>query len=268
MMPGRILFGSCPLCGCTEMVLVREAPCDWHSLYRDGLGRTMRWMNCLACGHVFVDGYFNPAALDLLFQGTHHDQRPGADVEGQRQVWARTVERVTDRLPRPPADWLDVGTGNGSLMFTAAEWGYRAVGLDLRPETVAALREWGYDCHLEDLLDHQPERPYQVLSMCDVLEHIPYPKAALRHARRLITDDGILVVSLPSYDSPAWRLIDREGRNPYWGELEHYHNFSRERLIALLAETGFGFVQYAVSPRWRVTMEVLARPRLSTPPED
>jgi hypothetical protein len=69
----------------------------------------------------------------------------------------------------------------------------------------------------------------------------------------------VLFVSMPNYDCMAWRLLDAGNANPYWGELEHFHNFSRARLSALLSEQGFEPVQYAVSERYRVCMEIIAR---------
>jgi hypothetical protein len=47
--------------------------------------------------------------------------------------------------------------------------------------------------------------------------------------------------------------------NPYWGEIEHYHNFGRRRLYALLEEHGFEPARYGVSFRYRACMEVIAR---------
>ena len=44
--------------------------------------------------------------------------------------------------------------------------------------------------------------------------------------------------------------MDARGTNPYWGELEHFHNFSRDTLHRLLRDTGFRPVHYAVSERF------------------
>ncbi|MEU6090744.1 hypothetical protein ABZ865_28835 [Streptomyces sp. NPDC047085] len=49
-------------------------------------------------------------------------------------------------------------------------------------------------------------------------------------AHRLLREDGVIFASMPSYDCAAWRLLDAGNANPYWGELEHFHNFSRQRL--------------------------------------
>jgi hypothetical protein len=52
--------------------------------------------------------------------------------------------------------------------------------------------------------------------------------------------------------------LHANGANRYWGEIEHYHNFSRGRLYALLKEHGFQPVEYSVSERHRAGMEVIA----------
>lgn len=64
---------------------------------------------------------------------------------------------------------------------------------------------------------------------------------------------------MPNSESMLWRALDQTKTNPYWGELEHYHNFSRTRLYQLLEETGFEPVIYGISERYRACMEVIAR---------
>jgi hypothetical protein len=44
-----------------------------------------------------------------------------------------------------------------------------------------------------------------------------------------------------------------------WSELEHFHNFSRRRLYALLAEMGFKPLRYGVSLRSVIGMEIIAQ---------
>lgn len=47
--------------------------------------------------------------------------------------------------------------------------------------------------------------------------------------------------------------------NPYWGELEHFHNFGGARLYSLLEAHGFQPLHYTISQRYRVGMEIIAR---------
>jgi protein O-GlcNAc transferase len=98
---------------------------------------------------------------------------------------------------------------------------------------------------------------YSVISMADVLKHMPFPVAALAAAHRLLQQHGVLCLSMPM-DNIVWRLMHANGVNPYSGEIEHYHNFSRKRLFALLQSQGFQPVEYSVSERYRVCMQVIA----------
>jgi protein O-GlcNAc transferase len=47
----------------------------------------------------------------------------------------------------------------------------------------------------------------------------------------------------------VWRLLHANGIDPYCSEIEHYHNFSRKRLYALLQNHGFRPVEYPISER-------------------
>ncbi|MFD8631517.1 class I SAM-dependent methyltransferase [Streptomyces sp. NPDC059533] len=259
--PGRSRhpYDACPLCSAPDISELRTGDCSHHALYKPVVSPLMVWMRCGACGHVFTEGYFTDEVRAEVFSSTQPNQRPGADFEQNRYVSARIVERVARHAP--DGAWLDVGFGNGSLLFTAEEWGFQPRGLDLRPATVQAMRALGIDAHCADLTALDEPGRYSVISLADVLEHMPYPGQGLVAAHRLLREDGVLFASMPHYDCAAWRLLDARNANPYWGELEHFHNFSRARFYSLLEEHGFEPLQYAVSERYRLCMEVIARRR-------
>jgi len=237
--------------------MLRTGDCSRHPLYRPVVAPVMTWMRCAPCGHVFTDGYFTPEVAAEIFQRTNPGQQPGAAFEQNRMVSARIVERVARHVAS--GAWLDVGFGNGSLLFTAQEWGFRPMGLDLRLPSVGALQRLGIEARCAELTTLDEAGAFAVISLADVLEHMPFPKQGLAAAHRLLRPDGVLFASMPNYDCMAWRLLDASNANPYWGELEHFHNFSRARLSARLVEQGFEPVQYAVSERYRVCMEIIAR---------
>lgn len=259
----RIPYERCPLCESAERDEIGTFDCSLHPSYKPPLPRTIRWLRCAGCGHIHVDGYFSPAALEVLFSSSNEHQTPGSAFETQRVVSAAMVEKVCARQRRQGGRWLDVGFGNGALITTAAEFGFRALGLDLRAANVEMMREFGLEAYAVPFESFQAEVPLDVISMADVLEHMPFPKSALRHARDLLVADGLLLVSMPNADSFLWQILTRQNANPYWMEIEHYHNFGRRRLYALLRECGFEPVQFGVSVRYRACMEVLARKRAS-----
>lgn len=256
-MQERIPFGKCPLCECPELADSAKGDVSGHPLYHPSLEQIVQWRRCTGCGHVFTEGYFSDDALKLIFSRTHENQQAGFDLEQQRYLSARIVEKVLPYVKS--GTWLDVGFGNGSLLFTAQEYGFTPLGLDLRAENVKAMTALGIEAHCKDLADLSRDTACAVVSMADVLEHAPYPKKTLQAARRLLSDNGVLFVSLPNMESMAWRAMDRQRANPYWAEIEHYHNFGRSRLYALLSEMGFEPVRYGISERYRAGMEVIAK---------
>jgi SAM-dependent methyltransferase len=254
----RDLYAACPLCDGIE--LDRVATVNWSgspqfARTRNRLSPLMHWKRCRRCGHIFTDGYFRPEAYSILMEGANAGQVFGQDFEQYRVISARMIEKVLPFADR--GRWLDVGFGNGSLLLTAKEYGFEVVGCDLRAASVDAIRAVGIEAHCTDITQLQAA-PVKVISMADVLEHMPFPKLGLRAAHRLLEPGGVLFVSMPNSESPAWDILTRANANPYWGEIEHYHNFGRSRLFSLLEEMGFRPLRYGISERYRVCMEVIA----------
>jgi 2-polyprenyl-3-methyl-5-hydroxy-6-metoxy-1,4-benzoquinol methylase len=210
----------------------------------------------MSCAHVFTEGYYTQESCDIIFSKTHENQKVGGPLEQNRVISAKMVEKV---LPYADAGiWLDVGFGNGSLLFTAQEYGFRPVGVDLRRDNVSIMRSLGIEAYCEDLNVVTLSEECSVVSMADVLEHVPYPHETLKASARLLKEGGVLLISMPNSENIIWRALDQQNANPYWGEIEHYHNFSRTRLYALLSEHGFTPVRYGISERYRVCMEIVA----------
>lgn len=226
-------------------------------------------MCCTGCGHIHSQNYWTEEGLAQVFSRSHSYQMAGGDPDQKRQLWKPVVDNVLrirggypHVLTRPQAPgWLDVGCGDGALVMTADEYGFNAVGLDARKETVRALQSTGYQSMLGDFLNvNLSFRPF-VISMMDVLEHIPWPSRALDRVRSMLDPEGVLVISLPNTDSSTWRMLDRSHGNPYWIEIEHYHNFSRLSLTSFLAAHGFDVAYYDIPFRYKAQMELYATMR-------
>jgi ubiquinone/menaquinone biosynthesis C-methylase UbiE len=73
---------------------------------------------------------------------THHPESRGFRRAGSREdsAWVRALSEL---LPDPPADVLDVGTGTEFVARTAASLGHRVVGIDLSAKMVDVARSRG-----------------------------------------------------------------------------------------------------------------------------
>jgi SAM-dependent methyltransferase len=69
-----------------------------------------------------------------------YDQHPLSRVHA-RQARSAWEAILTEALPAPPADVLDVGTGTGFLAVVMAGLGHRVTGIDLATDMLAVARE-------------------------------------------------------------------------------------------------------------------------------
>ena len=254
----RERYTACPLCEAPEFVPIVESDCTRHPLYGPEIPPKMQWVGCIRCGHMFTDGYFTSEVFENLMQRVQPHSISVEDVEPARVASAAIVDNVANVLETLEGRWLDVGFGSGVLLATANEFGFETVGIDSCEQSVKDLHGLGYDVRCQDFQAMEDDKGFDVISMADVLEHMPFPGEALKRARALMPRGGALFISMPNTDCLTWKLLDRDGKNPYWSELEHYHNFGREHLYWLLERHGFKPCYYAVSTRDRAAMEVIA----------
>ncbi|MBS0233696.1 MAG: tetratricopeptide repeat protein [Proteobacteria bacterium] len=250
----RETYAGCPLCSCVDASPETEARVTNHPLYNSALPPTVKWCRCESCDHIFAEGYLTPAGLEILRPATA-GSIVGKDAENSRKASARIVSRIARSLS--DGDWLDIGFGNASLLFTAAEWGFTPVGVDANEANVGKLERFGYEAHC-DLADLKDENRFSVVSLQDGLDRVPYPGRTLDAIHRMTRPQGLLVLSMPNRDTIVWRALDATGTNPYWAEIERYHVFTRARLVDLLEAHGFGFVEYNISEEHRSAMEIIA----------
>jgi 2-polyprenyl-3-methyl-5-hydroxy-6-metoxy-1,4-benzoquinol methylase len=79
-----------------------------------------------------------------------------------------------------------------------------------------------------------PDRPFDVIVMSHVIEHVPDPLHFLTHVRKMINKDGILYIATPN-------VVCWESRLDGWASYEPYHliYFSPSTIKLALERSGF-----------------------------
>jgi SAM-dependent methyltransferase len=104
--------------------------------------------------------------------------------------------------------WLDIGCGSGTLLRAAGAEGWDAVGTEIAPAIVDAMRAHGLDARLglTQELD-LPSGGFDVVSAIEVLEHVPDPDDLIAEAARLLRPGGALYVTTPHGRGISSRLL-------------------------------------------------------------
>ena len=260
-------FPACPLCESASVTL-GFADCSREDLWHTALPPAIEWMRCPSCDHVHKRHYWTPAGMAEVFRDA--STKPIADAPGiidaGRATWTKVVEKAVGRLggyanilsrPNRPA-WVDVGCGDGALVMTAADYGFAAVGLDTRLDAVKCIQELGFNAMQHDFITLKFEIVVDVLSMMNVLDHTPYPNETLRKAAQVLRPGGLMILGMPDRMSSSWKAMDAAKANPYWSQLDRHHNFSRDRIIALLCASDFELIDFSLSDRQHAQMEFYA----------
>lgn len=135
----------------------------------------------------------------------------------------------------PPADFLEVGPGQGAIAELARAAGYRYRAVEPSPVLAGALRERGFDVEQA----FTPPLPAADLSQDvvyadQVLEHmsgIDAARAWVTEALRVLRPGGLLFVVVPDY---------LKERGFFW-DIDYTHNFitTERRMRQLLYDGGF-----------------------------
>lgn len=132
-----------------------------------------------------------------------------------------TREELLPFVPSTAHRILDVGCGTGGFGRTLREYRPRLElwGIEPEPPAAAAAREV-YDHVRQGFFPDErlglPPSSFDTVFMLDVLEHMIEPEAALEGARHLMTEDGVVVASIPNARNFAvWWPLVRHGEWTY-----------------------------------------------------
>jgi len=235
----------CNLCGADDCrvripsTLERRAREGWdaYACTNGGYGYHGPIVACQECGFVYADP--RPQSTEVLdiYEAVQDplyvEEREGRVLTFEHHL--RPLERVTG--PAQGRRLLDVGAHTGVFVDIATRHGWDAWGVEPSTWAVEQARAQGLQMHCGTLEDGLfPAGHFSVVTMWDVIEHVPDPFGALQAAWRALEPGGLLVVHTMDIDSLFSRLMGR--RWPWYMEM-HLFYFSRRTLAAMLDKAGF-----------------------------
>lgn len=197
------------------------------------------------CGLEWQRPFPSEEELAALYRADYFE-RWGVGTSEERMARVRVMKEATYRaflarvLAQRPRGGrlLDVGCAFGFLLGVAGELGFDAYGLDPNVDAVSvARREFG-DRVQAGMLSPEafPGLGFDVLTLIDVLEHVPDPRALLDAAAGVLRPGGVLAAVLPNAASFVRRLLGR--RWPHYAP-EHLYHWTPAALRRFLSENGW-----------------------------
>lgn len=173
--------------------------------------------------------------------------------------WRARTELIlgTLRTLRPEQGWkriLDIGCGDGLFFDQLAEFG-EVEGVETSAELVRPDNPHRDAIHIGPFdQSFQPEKPYSLILMLDVLEHLENPIAALAHATDLLAPGGVMVVTVPAFMS-LWTAHDVLNR--------HFTRYTKGTFREVADRAGFQIQHERYFCHWTFPAKLAVRIRES-----
>ena len=247
----------CPLCQKKETVLR-------YTLSQ----KKIFW--CRLCRTFFVDPFPSESSLSELYE-TSAAEFQSKYFESFQRLRSRSFTRGLETLsrfgrhpgePRSPrfageagrrGILLDIGTGLGFFLTQARRAGWEVEGLELSEKLSQYARQTLKLPVEVGTLDSAflAKGRYDVITLWDVIEHLPDPKGALLRIRDLLVPRGVVVIRTPLCDSLIPRTLGllyrlSFGRVRFGFEKlfsEHLFHFSEEGIRRLVERCGFRILE-------------------------
>ncbi len=236
---------SCELCRYDQFEPFREIP---------RLNRKI--VKCRNCGFIFVNP-MEMSSLTLDFEGGEkrelkyrrmkcvaeqegkHDEEVINREETVRTLHFRSRKEIIEKHLNG-GRLLDVGCGRGFFLcnFVGSNVDYLGVEPRKRIGEEAGKRVGADKIFCGTLKEAElPSARFDVVTMINLIEHLPSPADTLKEANRVMKEGAVLLIETPNVDSFVTAILGH--RWHAFLESEHHCFFSARTLEKMLNKTGF-----------------------------
>ncbi len=142
---------------------------------------------------------------------------------------------------------LDIGAGTGAFANTMKKNGWEVIGLE--PDITAreqAIKNYQLQLDLPNSIDHLKAASFNAITLWHVLEHVHDLKGYWNHFKKLLSNQGQLIIAVPNYTSQ-----DAQHYGQYWAAYDvprHLYHFSPQSIEQLASQ--YGFTLKSIHPMW------------------
>ncbi len=169
-------------------------PVNEIDLQRCNLPEKVELLECSACGFQFFDSNF---AGDGLF----YQKLASQDDIYYNAIRPEFATAIVHAEKKKYQTIIDIGCGSGNFLDLAKDAGLRTTGMELNEHAAKVARAKGHAI-LPGILTvdflASNKLKYDMVTLFQVIEHLPDPIAFLKLAKCLINDGGTLMFSVPN----------------------------------------------------------------------
>lgn len=221
---------DCPLCSSQDYAV-------WHEDY-------FRVVKCDKCGLHYTNPRTACGELTAQYSSIDYSHGPlGYLFHPENEFWPQQMEefqRAVRRLKKvkPKGKLLDIGCLFGGLLLAARAKGYEVSGVEVSHQAVEyASKKFGLNIFGGTIFEANfPGSAFDIITMTDVLDHVPKPLMVLQEVHRILKPGGVALIQAPDFESHRFRTMGTGAPEILPGHLVY---FTRSTMAAALEKSGF-----------------------------
>jgi 2-polyprenyl-3-methyl-5-hydroxy-6-metoxy-1,4-benzoquinol methylase len=215
---------QCLICGGTKHTKVYEL-------------KNSKLYACNVCGLKYIFPFPDSSSLNKYYNNfvIENNEMINKNILNDSKRAIKLIEKY-----RNIGSLIDCGAGRGYLLKEALNNGWKIDGIDLSSKNISYAQKYfdilikkGNIYDIKNILHNK----YDVAVMCQVIEHLKYPKKAMVNIYKLLKENGLLYISTPNINSLS-SLVEKQNFD-YILPDEHIAYYSLTTLTKLLLMCGF-----------------------------
>ena len=205
--------------------------------------------SCNNCSFVFTQNIPTQATIGPYYQSedyiSHSDTKEGlinSLYHTVREWMLKSKFSLLNRYSKEKT-LLDVGTGTGYFLNFMKNKGYKVLGVEVDEDARNFGKEkFGLEILApKKMLENGIHEKFDAITMWHVLEHLHEPDAYFSSYKKLLNEDGILVIAVPNCAS-----YDAKHYGKYWAAYDvprHLWHFTPSTMEKLGERNGFKLIE-------------------------
>ena len=251
------------ICGSSTFKTISENVFDDRYGYPD----KFELLKCVNCSHIILNIEKNQINFDSLY-GKYYPRKNLTSIDvknGSRKIAGlkNKIKLYLEGLSNQGQIYaqrgmkvLDFGCGAGYSLVEMSEIGVDCYGIEADTNVKIIAKELGLKLHVGTLEDSPFKNiKFDLIILNQVLEHVPDPIHLIDKFKSMLSENGIIVISVPNVDSIYRKIFKFKWIN--WHIPYHIHHFNKETVSELFKRNGYKIIKVkTVTPNLWTSLQI------------
>ena len=201
-------------------------------------------VKCKNCKFIYLNPRIKQKIIDKGYAFSK-DRKFVSQNKNRIKTFKNTLDLLSNQIDFSDKKILDIGSGGGAFLKACKDRNIIAEGIEPNKWLVNYSKK-KYDINISTKNLNKINKTYHIVSLFDVLEHIPNIRLVINKIYKIVKKNGFLIINVPDHNSLARKILKKNW--PFYLTV-HLHYFDKKSLSKLL-ENKFDLI-YS-KPYWQV----------------